>query len=137
MSDEAEVRIFELLGRPMESPYGTPIPGLEALGSEPAAPFLDGVETLSSAAARLDAGATSEERVVRRLGEPVQSDRRALELLTEARILPGERVTFEFAHRDLIIGTVGSTDGVRLPVELADHVYLTVDGDGDASITSA
>ncbi|CAG7844053.1 Iron-dependent repressor IdeR [Pseudoclavibacter triregionum] len=126
MSDEAEARIYELLGRPAESPYGTPIPGLEAFGREAAPEFLDGVESLAEAAAGLAAGVRSERRAIRRLGEPVQSDPQAIALLTEARLLPGESVTFERGEGEVVVGLVDAQDAVRLPLELAEHVYLSL-----------
>ncbi|HEY8295520.1 MAG TPA: metal-dependent transcriptional regulator, partial [Micrococcaceae bacterium] len=43
MSERVEQRLFELLGRPVESPYGNPIPGLEALGGESARGSTDGL----------------------------------------------------------------------------------------------
>lgn len=128
MSDEAERRIYDLLGRPDESPYGTPIPGLEDFGRAPAGAFLDGVESLAAAAERLRPGEVSGERVVRRLGEPVQQDAEAIALLMRTELLPGAEVTFELADDELIVGRAGAEDGVRLPAALAEHLYLAVDG---------
>lgn len=125
MSDEAERRIYELLGRPAESPYGTPIPGLDEFDREPAAPFLDGVESLAAAAEGLAPGEVSPRRVLRRLGEPVQQDAAAIALLTAAGVLPGVAVTFELAGDELVVGRVGAEEGVRLPAVLAEHVYLS------------
>ena len=44
MSEQVERRLIALLGNPTESPYGTPIPGLDELGLTPAAAFLEGLE---------------------------------------------------------------------------------------------
>lgn len=127
MSDEAERRIYELLGRPAESPYGTPIPGLGEFGREPACSFLEGVESLAAAAERLAPGERSPRRTVRRLGEPVQQDSEAIALITGARLLPGVVVTFERAGDALIVGALDADEGVRLPAALAEHVYLVID----------
>ena len=45
MSEQVERRIYEMLGEPTESPYGNPIPGLEAIGDK-----LDGVRERAIAA---------------------------------------------------------------------------------------
>ena len=39
MSERVERRLYELLEHPTESPYGNPIPGLEALGGLASQPF--------------------------------------------------------------------------------------------------
>src|SRR4051795_11276319 len=49
MSERVEQRLYELLGKPEVSPYGNPIPGLEALGGQPSAGFGEGVVNLTSA----------------------------------------------------------------------------------------
>lgn len=120
MSDEAEQRIFELLGQPSFSPYGTPIPGLEELGGEPAEAFLDGVVNLVEAQGRADGG----ECTVRRFGEPVQADVETLLLLREAGVLPGARVRVELAGERYSIFAVDSSEGVTIPASLAEHVYV-------------
>jgi len=127
MSDEAERRIFDMLGKPTESPYGTPIPGLAELGEEPADRFLDGVVRVTDL---LDAAGDEVAAVVRRLGEPVQADDAALALLSAAGVLPGAsvRASREGSRVVLTAAGVGSAPlGVTLPAELADHVYVVGD----------
>lgn len=88
MSDDVERRLVEILNTPTESPYGTPIPGLEELMAAPPAvvPFQEGVAPLSVVA-------TSEpsEVVIRRLAEPVQHHE-SLKMLGGVDALPGSRV---------------------------------------------
>ena len=126
MSDTAEQRIFELLGRPSASPYGTPIPGLEALGGVDAGAFLDGVVTVE-ALCRGAADETASVGVIRRFGEPLQADTASLAVLREAGLLPGVRVEVRAeggrftltSHRDDandVVVSVGSA--------IAEHLYL-------------
>lgn len=127
MSDEAEQRIFEMLGRPSESPYGTPIPGLDEFGAEPAEEFLAGVVSVSTLLEEAARGATSTEPVrakVRRLGEPVQSDLQTLTLLREAGVLPGTEVTLQRRGAWIGLLPVSGGIGVEVSLETAEHVYV-------------
>ncbi|NLT25749.1 MAG: metal-dependent transcriptional regulator [Microbacteriaceae bacterium] len=120
MSDEAERRIFDLLGRPVESPYGTPIPGLEEFGADSGAPFLEGVVPLAGTA--LD-GATPLR--LRRIGEPVQADPGVLALLQAEGVLPGAVVTAEARDDDRVaVFVTGREEGVELARTAAEHLYV-------------
>lgn len=114
MSEQVERRLLTLLGNPKESPYGTPIPGLAELGLEPATPFLHGVVPATDARG---------EHVVRRLGEPIQSDVEGLAELQAAGIVPGARVAVAEAAGRIRLTIVGGVP-IDLPLELAQHVYL-------------
>jgi DtxR family Mn-dependent transcriptional regulator len=123
MSERVERRLFELLGRPSESPYGNPIPGLEALGGESSAGFSDGVVTLVEAMGAYTAGALV---VVCRLAEPIQVDPELLAQLEEGGIRPGAKVTLERVG-DYISVRVASVDGaLELPAEVAAHVFVSI-----------
>jgi DtxR family Mn-dependent transcriptional regulator len=115
MSEQVERRLLTLLGNPSESPYGTPIPGLDELGLPPAEPFLDGVVTATDARG---------EHVVRRLGEPIQSDVEGLGELQAAGLVPGASVLVSAVGGRIRLDVVGGA-AIELPVELARHVYLT------------
>ena len=120
MSDEAERRIFDLLGRPTESPYGTPIPGLEEFGADSGGDFLAGVVPITETA--LD-GVTVLR--LRRIGEPVQADLRTLAMLQDEGVLPGSRVTAEPRGGDRIAVLVaGRDEGVEVPLGIAAHLYV-------------
>jgi len=127
MSDEAETRIYDLLGRPTESPYGTPIPGLAAFGEAEAVPFLQGVVSVTGLLATQGDGQRSRTVAVRRFGEPIQSDAYALALLVDVGVVPGANVTVEADGHELVIGLAGSSDAVRLPIERGDHIYLATE----------
>lgn len=123
MSDEAERRIFDLLGRPTESPYGTPIPGLDEFGVAPSGGFLDGVVPLSEAA--LDGETTLR---MRRIGEPVQSDPHTLGLLHSAGLLPGaELLATRQDDGRVVVAPVGRSEGVDVPLALTAHIYVDAD----------
>ena len=132
MSERVERRIAELLGHPTESPYGNPIPGLEAIG-EPPAPgaqaadgrgrtpgLTQGLVALSVVAAP---GAATVR--VRRLGEPAQTDPPSMALLAEVGLVPGGEVVVERPERGSVL--VRSTDGahaVELSDDVAAHVFV-------------
>lgn len=123
MSDRVERKILALLENSEESPYGNPIPGLEELGGAQGTTFRDGVERL------VDVVRDGHEAVfVRRIGEPVQVDAEALALLTEAGVVPGERVQVEARGDDRVVARglrEGVTGGVSLPQEIAVHVFVS------------
>ena len=120
MSDEAERRIFDLLGRPTESPYGTPIPGLEEFGVEASGGFLEGVRPLVDGP--LDGTTVLR---LRRIGEPVQADPAALELLQQAGALPGASVVAEARDGDRIaVFLPGRDEGIEVPAATAAHLYI-------------
>src|SRR6476620_10671721 len=88
MSEAVERRLLELLGRPTESPYGNPIPGLDELGAEVGEEFMDGVEALSSAV-----GSGEGVRLrIRRISEEVQKDESLMAALRRVGALPDRDV---------------------------------------------
>ena len=87
MSERVERRIYELLDHPTVSPYGNPIPGLAALGGQPAAAPLDGVVNLLEAMAGY--GAELARSRVSRLAEPIQVEPELLVQLDEGGMKPG------------------------------------------------
>ena len=124
MSDRVERKILAMLPDHLESPYGTPIPGLDELGEvgEPV-DFRLGLSTL-------DEVATSEPVavVVRRIGEPVQVDHEALSLLTSAGLLPGQPARVRRDGTRVVVCREGAEEstGVSLPVDIAGHVFVAL-----------
>lgn len=123
MSERVERRILDMLGGDYTSPYGNPIPGLNELLGEGATSesFRAGLVTLS------DIASDDPRRVVvRRIGEPVQVDHEALQLLTESGVVPGRKADVHRADGRVIAVGAGRplTDGVSLPPEIADHVFV-------------
>lgn len=124
ISERVERKIFSLLGGDHTSPYGNPIPGLEELGEAARAePFRLGLVTLTEAA-----GDTPQTVLVRRIGEPVQTDTEALGLLTDAGVVPGGRVLVHRADdRVVAVGErLPAPAGVSLPEDISGHVFCLV-----------
>jgi DtxR family transcriptional regulator, iron-dependent repressor len=99
MSDAVERKLFTLLGEPSVSPYGNPIPGLEALRS---GTDIDGEITApmrtptpdDAGLVRLDEFARSGggKVEVRRIAEHIQLNERLMADLKSAGVLPGSDV---------------------------------------------
>ena len=120
-SDGVEQRILELLDRPRHSPYGNPIPGLDELGDDRETElFLDGVQSVAAIAGEAVSG------VVRRLGEPVQTDIELLAELEGAGIVPGAAVTVTPGPREVVLRADGAPTEIELPDEIARHIFVAV-----------
>jgi DtxR family Mn-dependent transcriptional regulator len=126
MSEAVERKLLTLLGNPTVSPFGNPIPGLDALrGEEPL-----GGETAAArdALTLLSTTATSEGRpvVVRRISEQLQEQADLLRKLADQGVRPGVTMV---ARLD---GNSVTLDDVRLPAGVAQHLFVSV-ADGDRS----
>jgi DtxR family Mn-dependent transcriptional regulator len=116
MSDSVEQRVYDLLDRPTRSPYGNPIPGLDALGSPQS--DLSGFERERNMAFPGLAGQV----VVRRICESVQTDADVLRQLHAAGVDPGATVTVAQERDGVMIDRSG--DKVHLPREVASRVFV-------------
>lgn len=118
MSETVERRLLEILDHPTQSPYGNPIPGLEELGrSEPTESFMDGVESLSAAAAQ------GEGRVlVRRISEEMQKDELLMSALRRVGALPDKTVTVVRTEEGVLVGAGG--ESAEIVPEAADHIFV-------------
>ena len=125
MSERVERKILSILPDHRESPYGTPIPGLDELLSTEEAAADDYLEGLTSLSEIVEGGLTGDFRV-RRIGEPAQVDTDALTLLTEAGLVPGQIVQVsEDGDRVLVLRDgADASDAVSLPRDVADHVFV-------------
>jgi DtxR family transcriptional regulator, Mn-dependent transcriptional regulator len=120
MSETVERRLIELLDHPTESPYGNPIPGLDELGAVPAGDaFLKGVVALTELA--LSEPTTV---VVRRMGEPVQTDTALLSRLDRAGVRPGAAVLAGPSPQPglLVLGSAGEETEVSR--DEASHIFV-------------
>ncbi|ABP53922.1 metal-dependent transcriptional regulator [Salinispora tropica] len=117
MSDAVEQRVYDLLNRPTRSPYGNPIPGLEALGSAgpSAAEPAEGERNLAFPG-------LSGTVVVRRICESLQTNSDVLRQLHAAGVDPGATVTVAQERDGVSIDRYG--DRVRLPREVASRVFV-------------
>ena len=120
MSEAVERKLLTLLGNPSVSPFGNPIPGLDALrgeqqslGGETSA-VLDSLTLLSTSA-------TPEGRpvVIRRISEQLQENAELLRQLADQGVRPGATMDAR-----LMEGSV-SLDGRMLPVGVAHHVFVS------------
>jgi DtxR family Mn-dependent transcriptional regulator len=119
MSEAVERRLLEILDHPKESPYGNPIPGLEELGeAEPVRSFMEGgLVNLCEVAAGGDARV-----VVRRIGEPIQTDELLMSTLRRAGVRPGAVVTVTPSAGGLLVGSGG--EAAELVPSVASHVFV-------------
>lgn len=115
MSDAVEEKVFELLKRPTRSPYGNPIPGLDAFGATDHDATPEGEQHLASAG--LPGSVT-----VTRICESVQTDATVLRELHEAGVNPGATVHVE--QEDGAVLITHSGDSVRLSREAATRVFV-------------
>jgi len=120
MSERVERKILALIGEHRESPYGNPIPGLDELGEQPNENFRLGVTSLVDLA---DEGPTIV--TVRRIGEPAQVEPEALNLLTHAGLMPGQRVRVRREGGRIVVVREGAEEaaGISLPDDVAAHVF--------------
>jgi DtxR family Mn-dependent transcriptional regulator len=95
------------------SPFGNPIPGLDALGGDTSA-VLDALTLLSTTA-------TPEGRdvVIRRISEQLQEDADLLRELAGQGVRPGQRVTASLSKGSVLV------DGAPLQPGVAQHVFVS------------
>jgi DtxR family transcriptional regulator, Mn-dependent transcriptional regulator len=123
MSENVERKLLKLLGNPTVSPFGNPIPGLDALqGGEPlggeTSVVLEALTVLSSTATP-----TGRTVVIRRISEQMQENTDLLRRLDEQGVRPGVTATAR-----LVDGGV-DLDGTLLPVGVAQHLFVSAEDD--------
>lgn len=117
MSETVERRILELLGHPTTSPFGNPIPGLAELGDTSGA-------DLDEVLVGLDKIATADPQrvLVRRLGEPIQTDVAIMAGLRRAGVTPGEVVKVRTSEGGLLVGS--GMEYAELSLESGTHIFV-------------
>ncbi|MDT0305370.1 metal-dependent transcriptional regulator [Streptomyces sp. DSM 44917] len=124
MSDAVERRVLELLNHPTESPYGNPIPGLAELGERGETdPFIaEGLVALVDVDTEgVDGGGRTV--IVRRIGEPIQTDARVMRTLRRAGVQPGASVSVTLgAGGGIQVGSGG--EAAELAHDVAAHVFV-------------
>lgn len=123
MSERVERRLYELLEHPTESPYGNPIPGLEALGGMAGTQFPRIDVNLLQA---MDGYASDSRVVVTRLAEPIQVEPELLTQLDEGGIRPGVPVSLERVGEYISVRVPGIEGALELPPEVAAHVFVSL-----------
>lgn len=126
ISEQVERKLLRILGNPVESPYGNPIPGLEELGARPTAPFHSGVV---SAITLFDDGSERVRARIRRIAEPAQVDPEQLRLFDQADLRPGALAEFELREARVCITNVQLESSDPIPIELsaeaAAHLFVS------------
>jgi DtxR family transcriptional regulator, Mn-dependent transcriptional regulator len=121
ISETVERRLLEVLGHPFESPYGNPIPGLAELGEGPStATAAPGTMALSA----IPTDATSV--VVRRIGEPLQSDSTLLMRLRLAGVRPNTAVPIQRIDGGVRLGS--GEQATDLELSIAEHLFVSTAG---------
>ena len=122
MSDSVERKVYALLNKPTRSPYGNPIPGLEALGMPDEEPEESSAPLVSVGERNLAFPGLSGSVVVRRICESVQTNAGVLRQLHAAGIDPGATVMVAQERDAVTIDRSG--DKIRLPREVASRVFV-------------
>lgn len=118
MSEAVERQLLKLLNHPTESPYGNPIPGLEELDKElHADPFMTGLVSLRDIMIERPTSV-----VVRRIGEPIQTDATLMSTLRRAGVRPGAVVTVAEAPGGVLVGSGG--EAAEFSHDVASHVFV-------------
>ncbi|MBO0823242.1 MAG: metal-dependent transcriptional regulator [Actinobacteria bacterium] len=128
ISDNVERRLVELLDYPVRCPHGNVIPGLDELGvPEDAAKRADAATAAADIAMTSLANAGTDQVVVSRISEQVQSDSALMLRLKTIGIQPGREVTLTASDNGVRVTGVDrvGADGAELPAEVAAHVFVT------------
>ncbi|NAZ86515.1 metal-dependent transcriptional regulator [Kineococcus indalonis] len=121
ISEEVEKRLVDILDHPHSSPYGNPIPGLEELGEVAAEEdFRAGVQPLTAA------GVEGRPVVVRRLGEPLQTDVALLARFAGAGLRPGAEVVAKAGAGGYEVSLGGTV--LELTNAEASHLFVAAQG---------
>jgi DtxR family transcriptional regulator, Mn-dependent transcriptional regulator len=118
MSEAVERRVLELLRHPTESPYGNPIPGLEELGEAPG----EGADETVVSLDELVTGVEGKNVIVRRIGEPIQTDAQLMYTLRRAGVQPGAVVSVTSAPGGVLVSSGG--EAAELDKDIAAHVFV-------------
>lgn len=123
MSQRVEQRLYELLGQPVESPYGNPIPGLEALGGQSVGASTGGLVTLLDAMASYT---PTSKVVLCRLSERIQVEPELLTQLDEGGLRPGAKISLEQVGEYISVRVPNIDGALELPPEVAAHVFVSL-----------
>ncbi|MGW7583310.1 metal-dependent transcriptional regulator [Kitasatospora sp. NPDC054768] len=120
MSETVERKVLAMLGHPTQSPYGNPIPGLDELGDTKAEGegFDAGLVPLDT----VKPGEAGADVVVRRIGEPIQTDSALMSTLRRAGVRPGSTVKVNAGVGGVLVGT--GDNAAELGKDIAQHVFV-------------
>lgn len=121
MSEQVERKILALIKTPDVSPYGNPIPGLDALGLSVNPTFKEGVISVVDLPKAIAGQSTF---ILRRIGEPLQTDTELLGQLSTLGLVPGAKIALEYGDFGVLVTPAGGSEGLKLPNELAIHLFV-------------
>ena len=117
ISEEVEVRIYEMLNHPELSPFGNPIPGLaELLNRNIGEKFRNSGEDAINNLATV----TGTKVLITRLGESIQSEVDIFNELLAARIIPGAIIDLQKTSEGILLK---ADSEVGLTIEEASHIF--------------
>jgi DtxR family Mn-dependent transcriptional regulator len=120
MSERVERRVIELIGGPLVSPYGNPVPGLEDLGVDAAEAGNRDEVPISQVFS--DSPVSG---VVTRIGETPQTEPEFLAQLAAMGFLPGATASAMKAERGIEITASGGS--MTVTEDDARHLFLHLD----------
>jgi DtxR family Mn-dependent transcriptional regulator len=106
MSEAVERRVVELLRHPTESPYGNPIPGPRGAGREGRGRSRSWTRAWCRWPTSIP-GVDGKTVVVRRIGEPIQTDAQLMYTLRRAGVQPGSVVSVTESAGGVLVGSGG------------------------------
>jgi DtxR family Mn-dependent transcriptional regulator len=119
MSEAVERKLLTLLGNPTVSPFGNPIPGLDALqGDEPPARARGAATVPDSLAAVAQGAGEGRTVVIRRISEQLQEDGELLRTLADQGVRPGATMLARMVEGGVTL------DGALLPAGVAQHLFV-------------
>lgn len=122
MSERVERKILGILGNPVESPYGNPIPGLEELGLRTLGSQNTGVQSLRDLLHDFGKPVTAR---IKSFAETLQVDPEQLKQLAQLGIVPGNTATFTREGNVITVQVQGLKDTLQLPYsELASFIFV-------------
>ena len=117
ISEPVELRLLEILGHPTESPYGNPIPGLDALN-----PASDIAQSIAMQPLTEAVGNEPARVIVRRIAEPIQESANTMVQLRRVGAIPGSAVMVQRTAGGISIGSAG--EYTELSEDLAQHLLV-------------
>ncbi|GAB3622934.1 metal-dependent transcriptional regulator [Mariniluteicoccus endophyticus] len=117
ISDEVEKRLMTVLERPVASPYGNPIPGLDEIGGPEVEDFRAGTSPLPDLLDKVPVRV-----VIRRISENLQAEADMLTTLKGSGVLPGVVVTAEAGGLGVRL-VPDEGPGCELALDAAQHLY--------------
>lgn len=121
ISDRVERKILELIEGPELSPYGNPIPGLDEFGLSSGRTFKEGVVSILDLPRAIAGQGTF---ILRRIGEPLQTDTELLAQLSALGLMPGAQIALEYQDSAVLVSLVGQKEALKLENELAIHLFV-------------